>query len=341
MLNHKGSDAQCQRPGNFTKHLLYATALLAVAGCGDKPSSPTATPQTTASASPPIAPAVTPSALQTENERLKAEIVALKAQVEDLSQTPEALLGRVKELVKSENLSEAQATSTKLEQRYGPDGQAKVAKAAVAQLATKLEAQKEQARQLEARGFYALKPSKSVEVEGFVIKVDSLGLGDRWVFNERSDEYSYRNVERGQKFVLLKTTLQNTNKNHNPNLPDIAVYAIEGKQMRHVAAIEYEFRRWSNYGSFIGLYHDYKNDFAHSAAIPFNAAASIDEDVAKGPFAVVSTGKFCHSRVERTGRPEVGYHPISGCEGKAVLTAEDFGKGEYRVLSFFNKPKGI
>ena len=341
MLKHKDPVAQGRRSSDFRKHLLFAGALLSVAGCGDKSGSPNVSPQATASASAPIAPAVTPDALQKENERLKAEVVSLKAQVEDLGQTPQMLLGRVQELVKSENLSEAQATASKLEQRYGPDGQAKAAKAAVAQLAAKLEAQQEQARQLEARGFYALKPSNSVAVEGFVIKVESLGQGNRWLFDTHDYQYNYRDVQRGEKFVLLKTTLQNTNKSHDPNLPDIAIYAIDGKQMRREAAMDYEFRRWSSYGAYIGLYHDFKNDFAHSAAIPFNAAASIDEDVAKKPFAVVATGNFCHSRGEQIGQPEVVYRKASGCGGKAVLTAEDFSKGEYKVLAFFNKPKGI
>jgi len=102
----------------------------------------------------------------------------------------------------------------------------------------------------------------------------------------------------------------------------------------------YEFRRWSSYGSYIGLYHDFKNDFAHTAAIPFTAAASIDADVAKKPFAVVATGLFCHSRGEQIGQPEVVYRKSPGCGRKDTLSTEDFNTGAYRVLAFFNKPKG-
>jgi len=242
MLNRKWSPKRGQASLYSKAQLLVVASLLALGGCGDK-SVQTGTP--TSSAAPATAPSAIDAknlqALQEENQRLKAEVTSLKEQVADLGQTPQVLLDRVQELVKAESLSEAKTIASKLEQRYGPDGLAKTAKANVAQLESKLEARKEQARQLEARGFYALKPSSSVAVNGFVIKVDSLGLGNRWLFNTHDYQYNYRDVQRGEKFVLLKTTLQNTNKSRDPNLPDIAIYAIEGKAMRLVASVDYEW----------------------------------------------------------------------------------------------------
>jgi hypothetical protein len=111
--------------------------------------------------------------------------------------------------------------------------------------------------------------------------------------------------------------------------------------MRYVAAMRYEFRRWQSFGTFIGLYHDFGNDFAHSAAVPFAAAASIDDDVAKKPFAVVATGEFCHSRQSRIGQPDIQYRLQYDCKRKETLSADDFSTGSYRVLAFFNKPKGV
>ncbi len=338
MLNGNGLPKMGQSTSRFSISFLVAGAVLALGGCGDKPASTSPAPVAPAA---PVAIAPATTALQQENDRLKAEIASLKEQVADLGQSPQVLLGRVQDLVKSERLDEAQAVATKLEQRYGPDGQAKTAKAGVAQLQAKLEARKEQAKQLEARGFYALKPASSVAVDGFIIKVDSLSMGNRWVFNSHDSQYNYRDVERGNRFVLLKTTLQNTDKSLDPNLPDIAIYAIEGKEMRRIAAMEYEFVRWSSYGSYIGLYHDFKNDFAHSAAIPFSAAASIDEDVAKKPFAVVATGHFCHSRGKQIGQPEVVYRKKYDCSSKAILSTEDFNGGQYRVIAFMNRPTGV
>lgn len=333
---HDGKSS-CLRAGPLTG----IAALLILSGCGERAVQPVVVGASTASTSESPVSAAKFAALQQENERLKAQVALLTVQVEDLGQTPQVILDRVLQLVDAESLTEAEAMLTTLEQRYGPDGHAKTAKKAIAQLVSKLDARVEQARLLDARGFYALKPSRSVAVDGFVIKVESLGLGTRWLFNTHDTRYNYRDVQRGQKLVLLKTTLQSTDKSHDPNLPDIGVYAIEGKEMRQLATMRYEFRRWSSYGTYIGLYHDFKNDFAHTSSIPFTAAASIDEEMANKPFAVVATGHLCHSRGVQIGQPEVLYRKTSFCSSKDVLTTEDFNAGGYRIIAFFNKPKGV
>ncbi len=315
---------------------LAAGALMALSGCGDRPA---ATAPSAQGSPPPAAVAANP--LQQENERLKAEVAALKDRVADLEQTPQVLLEQVQELVREQKLAEAQAVAAKLEQRFGPDGQAKTAKQAIAQLQALLRARQEQAMALEAKGFYALKPSTSITVDGFLIKVDSLSVGNRWLFDSHGYEYHYRDVERGQKFILLQTTLQNTDKSRDPALPDIGVYEIIGKTMKRAGSIDYEFRRWSSYGSFIGLHHDFKNDFAHSSAVAFNAAVTLNEDIAKKPLAVVATGLFCHSRTRKIGQPEVVYRRDYSCSGKEELSADDFSSGSYRVIAFLNRPKGV
>lgn len=325
----------------ITRTLPFAFGvLLVLSGCGDRSSS-SASPKSSAqiAASAPTVSAFV--ALKQENEQLKAQIAVLKDKVADLEQTPQILLDRVQTAVRDEDLAAAQASVSKLQQRYGPDGQTKLAKIAIAKLETQLTAKKEQARQLEAKGFYALKPSSAVAVDGFVIKVESLTSGNRWLFDSNGYNFHYRDVQRGEKFILLQTTLQNTDKSRDPNLPDIGVYEIVGKTMKRVGGMNYEFRRWSSYGSFIGLHHDFKNDFAHTSAVAFNAAASIDEDVAKKPLAVVATGDSCHALEKRIGQPEIAYRRKHNCLGKESLSASDFSAGSYRVIAFLNRPKGL
>lgn len=315
-------------------------ALLVLSGCEDRSSS-SATPKSGAQVDAPTPAASAVTALQQENEQLKAQVATLKDQVADLEQTPQVLLERVQAAVRAEDLAAAQASAAKLEQRYGADGQAKPAKAAIAKLEAQLAARKEQAQLLEAKGFYALKPSSAAAVDGFVIKVESLSVGNRWQFDSNGYNLHYRDVERGKKFILLQTTLQNTDKSQDPDLPEIAVYEIDGKTMKRVGDVGYEFRRWSSYGSFIGLHHDFKNDFAHSSSVAFNAGAAIDEDVAKKPLAVVATGALCHVRGKRIGQPEVTYRMKHDCVSKDNLSADDFAAGPYRVIAFLNRPKGL
>ena len=277
--------------------------------------------------------------LRTDNAKLRAEAILLRKLVEELSLTPQVLLARVTEALASDKSTEARQASEALDKRFPNSAQAKAAKDAVAKHEAAAMARELQAKAIEARGFYALQPQPTSTVSGVTVRVESLQVGGRWEFNVHGDEWQYRDVERGQRFVLLRAKLQSTDK--SPELPDVAIYRIDGKKMTRLAQLSYEFRRWSSYGTFIGLYHDFSNDFAHTASVPFNAAASINEDDAKKPFAVVTTGQLCHERGSQIGQPEVVYRLRYDCESKTDLVAEDFAKGGYRILAFFNRPKGL
>lgn len=320
-------------------------ALLLLGACSENKSASNASPIPTSSAVLTAAVAAQPTALEAqlkqEKTLLLAEVESLKKKIEDLAQTPQVLLESVQAALIDEKLSDAQALAEKLEQRYGASAQSKAARTGIAQLQAKLKAKEELAQKMEAMGFYALKPTSAAKANDFIVKVESLTVGTRWTFDSHDTSYMYRDARRGKKFVLLKTTLVSTDKSSDPYLPDIAVYRIEGKSMTRMEPMNFEFRQWQGHGTYIGLYHDFKNDFAHSASVAFNAGASIDEDVAKTPFAVVLTDVLCHERKTKIGQPEIEYRYRQECAAKSNLTAEDFKSGDYQILSFFNKPKGL
>ncbi len=277
--------------------------------------------------------------LTADNAKLQAEVVALRKQVEELSLTPQLLLARVNEALVADKTVEARQASDTLDKRFADSAQAKAAKAALTKYEAAVAEREAQAKALEARGFYALQPQSAPTISGVTVRVESLQLGKRWQFDAQSDESYYRDAERGERFVLMRSTVQSTDK--NPKLPDVGVYRIDGKKMTLLALMSYEFRRWSSYGTFIGLYHDFKNDFAHTPAVPFNAAARVSDEDASKPFAVVVTGELCHERGSKSGQPEVVYRRLVSCASKTDLEVDDFAKGGYRVLAFFNRPKGV
>ncbi|GEM_PF-4335758 len=277
--------------------------------------------------------------LQATNAGLVADKLRLQAQIEELQQTPEILLSRVNALLASGDISATVPLMETMKARFGNTSQLKAASAAVSQAQAEVERKQALAKELDARGFYAIKPNLSQGVGNNMLKVESLKLGKSWTFDSRSGgEYHYREAEKESTYLLMNVTVQSSDK--DPMLPEVAVYAIDGKQMRRLDSFAYEFRRWQSYGSFIGLYHDFKNDFARASAVPFNAAASVSNTDASKPFAVVVTGQNCHARVEVHGQPKVRYRPESNCLGKPVLTIDDFKSGSFQVVSFFNKPKG-
>lgn len=278
------------------------------------------------------------AALKKETSDLKAQNAKLMKEVQELRITPHALLDTIKAEVSAEKLDAARASLTTLETRFADTQQAREAKVLVTRLAATVQARKDLAERMEAMGFYALKPETTSSTSSFRIRLESTQIGKRWSFDSNGYDSYYRDAVRGEKYVLLRLTLTNTNKNPDPELPDIGVYAIEGKNMVRIASTGYEFRRWSSYGTYIGLHHDFKNDFAHSDSVLFNAAASVDEDRLKKPFAVVSTGKHCHERDDDViGQPKIRYRGTS-CNASSTLTVDDFSKGEAKVLAFFNKP---
>lgn len=319
---------------------LAGLGALLTAGCSDNKSTAS---KPGASNAAPSANSAAPDAakLKSENEQLRREVQALKAEIDDLKQTPEVLLQRVRERVSAGELKDAGIWANRLEKRYGETPQLKQARAEMAALEKKLMAQEEEARRVESMGFYALRPLGNDTVGPFHIKVESLGVGTRWSFDSNSNSSHYRDSRRGEKYVLLRTTLKNTNGDEDALLPDLAVYRIEGKEMKRIDGMEFEFRQWMSYSTFIGLHHDFKNDFSRTASVPFNAAAIISDEDAKLPLALVSSGLNCMKRTEQIGQPEVGYRRMPGCAGADTLTTKDFLEGKYRVVAYLNKPKGV
>lgn len=325
---------------NWTVTLpVSAGMVMLLAGCGDKQSTAPRPASTVAAVASPAAPSSELATLRQDNQRLRGEVDAMKAEVADLRLTPQVLLGKVGEAVTAENRAAAKDWLSKLESRYGNAAQTTTARQQVARLEAKLAERAAEAKRVEARGFYALKPLRTVTENELTLRVEQVQFGNRWIFDAHGDEYLYRQAERGERYLLMSTVVQ-TGSDKNPYLPDVAVYRIDGKTMQRVSVFSYEFRRWSSYGTYIGLYHDFKNDFAHTSSVAFSAAARLSEADAKLPLAVVATGQRCHERGTKTGRPEVEYRYRPSCASKSVLVPEDFVKGDYRVIAFFNAPKG-
>lgn len=278
--------------------------------------------------------------LKSANSKLEAAQSKLQKQVEELQQTPEVLLAKVEELLFKGEIDNTAALTDTMKTRFGDTPQLKRALAAVAKAKAEEERKLALAKELEARGFYAVKTNMTPVTGPNTLKVESLKQGKRWIFDYRNDgEYHYREAEREHSFVLMNATVHS--KENDPDLPDVGIYVIDGKEMRRVDTFRYEFRRWQSYGTFIGLYHDHKNDFAHTPSVPFNAAASISTEDLKKPFAIVATDKNCHERGDVIGQPDIRYSARYDCAGKSTLTIDDFKLGDYKVVSFFNKPKGV
>src|SRR5690606_5418775 len=116
-----------------------------------------------------------------------------------------------------------------------------------------------------------------------------------------------------------------SSESKNPDLPPILAYQYFDGKLMLLGTLGYEFRRWKDYGSYLGNYADYGNDFAHSKTIPFNLGYESSEDNLKsGKVYVVMRKVNCFTRKNKDyGRPEIQYQ-MGICAPKSTLEVSDF-----------------
>lgn len=185
--------------------------------------------------------------------------------------------------------------------------------------------------------FKNVKENSTVAFEDLKVKVSTVALSNQWTFDSYSDEWHYRSAERGDKFIVVKLSITADNK--DPLLPAVSLYKIENGKMFWMSDLEYKFVRWQDFATYLGNYADYKNDFAHTATIPFTLADSFSEKLLNdATIIVVVHHKGCYQRqYDRFGNPPVSYVQKDFTAPNALDPAEA-GKS-YSVIKIFNKQK--
>ena len=77
----------------------------------------------------------------------------------------------------------------------------------VTELRTRLEKQQEQARQLEALGFKALKPSAVTDTGAVKVTMSTPTIGKQFVFDRYGSNYRYRPADRDTRYVVASLSL--------------------------------------------------------------------------------------------------------------------------------------
>ena len=98
--------------------------------------------------------------------------------------------------------------------------------------------------------------------------------------------------------------------------------------------LEYRFRRWEDYGSYLGNSADYGNDFSRTKTIPFSLGYEIEESDYKGyPIYVVLHNKLnIIKEYDRFANPPSSYNSKS-YGYKKELNVDDFDEnGEYILI---------
>jgi hypothetical protein len=234
---------------------------------------------------------------------------ALKARVEDLSNTPTVLFANVAASAEAGNIEEAEKALNALKVKFPEAPEVKKAHELVDFLHAKIDKQREETRRLEAMGFKALKTTPLVDAGGVKVSVGTPSFSKQFVFDRYDTSYRYRDADRDHKYVVIGLSATAAKGVSDPNLPGFALYWADGKELRRVSEFDLQFVRWEDYATYLGNYHDSRNDFAKNATIPFTMGAHVtDRELAKRPLYVVATTMGCQSRsYERFRNPPVYY----------------------------------
>ncbi|MDO4951204.1 MAG: hypothetical protein Q4E49_04005, partial [Bacteroidales bacterium] len=142
----------------------------------------------------------------------------------------------------------------------------------------------------------------------------------------------YNDADRGNKYITMQMSVKSTN--HNPDLPQAALYVISGDKMILGGTFETKFARWKDYGTYLGNYHDSSNDFSKVSTVKFKLGLQVSERTLAKPYAIVLKKKNVLSYYyEELSNPPISY--IGSANYPSYLSLDDFKK-DYVIIKRYN-----
>lgn len=145
--------------------------------------------------------------------------------------------------------------------------------------------QRAEEERVKALGFKSLKPVSSAIIEYNKVSFSGLSVSNTYVHDSYDSRYFYNRADRGNTFILA--TMAVTSESHNPDIPTLAVYSINGDKMQIESVMRLEFAQWKDYGAYLGNHTDFGNDFSKTSTIRFKLGSEVSLDLMKKPYAIV------------------------------------------------------
>ncbi len=263
---------------------------------------------------------------------LKAELKEAKDLIAVLKYPADQRFEHIKELFKSEKYADVRKEIEELAKIF-PNAKENTECELLLSKIKEIElAKKAEEERLKALGFKAIKEQTKVKVDYNTIAISSISIGNQFVFDAYDDRWFYRDADRGSKFLTMKMSVTSTS--HNPKLPELAVYTISGDKMILDGTFDTRFARWSDYGSYLGNYHDSRNDFSKVSTISFKLGVQINTGKLSKPYAIVLMKKNCLTyHYDRFSNPPISYE--GSADYPSTLSLSDF-KNKYVVIKKYN-----
>ena len=183
------------------------------------------------------------------------------------------------------------------------------------------------------------KISRQFENSNVKITFNPFSFQNEFIFDRDGYQWRYRKAERDGKFLISVATITAKPNNKNPMLPIIYAYKIDSTGFLSIANFEYQFYKWKDYGTYLGNYHDFGNDFAYTETIRFDIGLTLNQNDVNSTILIIASNQGKISRtINQFGTPNISYTYSDNREGYSNMTLSKL-INDYTIIDIINKNK--
>ena len=237
---------------------------------------------------------------------LKSKLEQANAQIDLLKFPADQRFNKAKSLLDSGELEKALSEIQQLKKLFPNSPEASYSESLVSKISNLKEAQKMEEERIKALGFKAISEQTTIKINYNTVSFSNISIGKNYIHDSYDDRYFYNDADRGCKYISVLMSIKS--EDHDPNIPQLAVYTIRGDRMHYEGSFRTEFNRWEDYGTYLGNYHDSHNDFAKVNTVKFKLGLQLSDDILAKPYAIVMMKKNVLTRqYDRYRNPPVYY----------------------------------
>lgn len=275
---------------------------------------------------------------QQELASARDSIRVLQKQVMELSYPANQRLDNINKLIKAGDLDAATAEIDDLVALFPKSNEAQQENSLRTKIEKLHQAKIEEEKRIKALGFKVLKDNMSVSFGDVKASFSGFQTAKTFTFDSYDDNYRYFQADKNQKYISASMSI--TSSSSNPKLPQCAVYFVNGDVLEYsYTTFITRFARWDDYGSYLGNYADFNNDFSKVNTVRFKIGAEVKDENLKRPFVVVLKKEgVLERKYEQFSTPEISYSGYASFA--STLTLADVGEsGQYAVVKRYNFDK--
>lgn len=196
----------------------------------------------------------------------------------------------------------------------------------------------EEENRRKALGFKALKDNPVASFDDIKASFSGFRIANTFTFDNYGSEYRYLQADKNCKYVSASMNITSTDS--NPKLPQCAIYFVEGDVLSYrYDSFSTHFARWDDYGSYLGNYADYNNDFSKVNTVRFKIGVELKDEDLKQPFVIVMKKEGVLERTYNSfARPEISYSGLASF-ASAITLSDVSESGDYVIIKKYNFDK--